>query len=401
MKITKYYVKFVSFLLVVLVFYNCNYQIKNSQKLVKSGETNLCIDTNGITDVANKLASWQIQNFSYSETRNLHDNGIGAWTNATFYLGLLEWAKANDSNSNNKTYIDWLKNIGEKANWVVPGNFENYPQYQLYHADEFCIAQLYLGLYDLSKDEKILYSVLNRANWVINNPGNLNMHHSNKQSWTWSDALFMAPPVYTQLYAVEKDDKYLDFMDKEFKRTYDHLYSKKDSLFFRDDSYFSKTESNGEKVFWGRGNGWVASALVRILKQLPQDSEYRLFYEELFKEFVPKLVSLQDSSGFWHASLLDPNSYPAPEASATALIAYAIAYGINNDVLDKKTYCPILNKTWGALQSIVDKNGKLGWVQPIGANPKKVSSEMTATYGVGAFLLAGSEIYKMKQNLLK
>jgi hypothetical protein len=33
-------------------------------------------------------------------------------------------------------------------------------------------------------------------------------------------------------------------------------------------------------------------------------------------------------------------------------------------------------------------------VQPIGADPKKVTKNMTAPYGVGAFLLAGSEVYE-------
>ena len=36
-------------------------------------------------------------------------------------------------------------------------------------------------------------------------------------------------------------------------------------------------------------------------------------------------------------------------------------------------------------------------VQPIGADPRKVTREMTEVYGVGAFLLAGNQIYKMAQ----
>ena len=43
----------------------------------------------------------------------------------------------------------------------------------------------------------------------------------------------------------------------------------------------------------------------------------------------------------------------------------------------------------------VEPDGKLGYVQPIGADPRKVTREMTEVYGVGAFLLAGCQIYKM------
>ena len=40
-------------------------------------------------------------------------------------------------------------------------------------------------------------------------------------------------------------------------------------------------------------------------------------------------------------------------------------------------------------------DGKLGWVQPVGADPKKVTRDMTELYGTGAFLMAASEIYKL------
>jgi rhamnogalacturonyl hydrolase YesR len=110
-----------------------------------------------------------------------------------------------------------------------------------------------------------------------------------------------------------------------------------------------------------------------------------------------KLATLQDSSGYWHASLLDPRSYPAPETSATAFYVYGLAWGIANGLLDRGTYLPVVQKGWEALVKAVHPDGKLGWVQPIGADPKKVTSDMTEVYGVGGFLLAGSEIYKMLQ----
>lgn len=136
------------------------------------------------------------------------------------------------------------------------------------------------------------------------------------------------------------------------------------------------------------------AGIPNLLKYLPQ--EYKGFYEDLFIELIGRLVELQDENGYWHASLLDPESYPVPEASATALITYAIAYGINEGLLDKKEYLPALTKSWNWLMSVVDEDGKLGWVQPIGADPKKVIGDMTAVYGVGAVLMAGTEICKMK-----
>lgn len=383
---------YVAFLLSSLLYFGCNDKKEDRKEIDEKEIKKPCVDKKEVQEVLTKVANWQIDNLSYATTGNLHDQGIDSWTNATFYVGLNEWAK---TDNNNSAFLKWLKGIGEKTSWIMPSNFKNNDHYQLYHADEFCIGQLYLNAYDSYGDPKMLASILERADWVLNNPGDSNMSSRNKQSWTWSDALFMAPPVYAHLAEIENDNKYLTFMDEEFKRTYQHLYSTDDKLFFRDDSYFDKTENNGQKVFWGRGNGWVAAGLVSILKQLPNDSPYRDFYENLFKEFIPRLASLQSESGFWHASLLDPESYPSPETSATALITYAIAYGINNNLIDKATYCSVADKAWESLLSVVDEDGKLGWVQPIGADPKKVTSNMTAPYGVGAFLLAGSEIYKL------
>ena len=339
-----------------------------------------------------QVANWQIANFKYASEGNLHDYGIDSWTNAILYIGMSEWATIAGYND---ACSDWLYDVGNTNKWKIPSNFSSSGRYSLYHADEICIGQFYLSMYDKYQEKQMLDPTLERANWIMNNPPDPNMNAHAKQSWTWCDALFMAPPVYAHLANISNDDAYLEFMDKEFRKTYLYLYDKENKLFFRDDSYFDKMEQNGQKVFWGRGNGWVAGGLVNLLKQLPKDSEYRPFYEDLFKEFIPRLAALQNQSGFWHASLLDPDSYPAPETSATALITYAVAYGINQGLLNKKGYTKVVDSAWNALLSVIDENGKLGYVQPIGADPKKVTCDMTAVYGVGVFLLAGCEIYKM------
>ena len=56
-----------------------------------------------------------------------------------------------------------------------------------------------------------------------------------------------------------------------------------------------------------------------------------------------------------------------------------------------------MRKAWSALVACVAPDGKLTHVQPIGADPKKFSADATEVYGVGAFLLAGSEVYRLTQ----
>ena len=217
----------------------------------------------------------------------------------------------------------------------------------------------------------MIIPTLARTEWIVNHPseGSFKLVEGDLKTlerWTWCDALFMAPPVYAKLYMLTGEKKYIKFMNREYKATYDYLFDKEENLFYRDWRYFDKCEANGKKVFWGRGNGWVLGGLVEILKELPKK-----------------------------ASLLDPASYPSPETSCTTFIVYSIAYGINEGLLDKEIYLPVMIKGWNALVSAVEPNGKLGYVQQIGADPKKVTRDMTEVYGVGAFLMAGNEIYKM------
>ncbi len=334
-----------------------------------------------VKDIMQAVGDWQIKDLNKAWKNGTSPHSPVSWVNGALYLGIFDWA----SLTGNESAFKWLNKIGNENYWQVGP--------RMYHADDICIAQLYLKMYEKYQKQQMLTPTIARADWVISNLKTEDM--KTKERWNWCDALFMAPAVYANLYTITKDEKYLKFMDQEFKATYDFLYDKNEKLFFRDASYFDKKEANGRKVFWGRGNGWVMGGLVNILKVLPKNNPYRPFYENLFKEMSDKIAELQGKDGFWHASLLDPDSYPAPETSSSGFMVYALAYGINEGLLNKNTYMPVVEKGWKALVSSVNTEGKLGWVQPIGQDPKKVTKDMTELYGVGAFLSAGAEIEKL------
>lgn len=340
--------------------------------------------------VLKKTADWQIANFHYTESRS-HDYSLASWTNATLYLGMLRWASIAPDSS----YNAWITAIAMKNDWKLSETFAKNPRYAFYHADELCMGQTYLALYRQYGKCEMIANLKKRLDWIMENPPDSSMNQNNKQVWTWSDALFMAPPVFAGIARAMRREDYLRYMDTQYKRSYRYLFDKEDALFYRDGSYFNKKGRNGKKIFWGRGNGWVAAGVVNLLRELPDNSPYRPFYRQVFLQLMPRLAALQDSNGFWHSSLLDTENYPAPETSATALITYALAYGVNAGLLDKTHYMPVIRKAWLALVSAVGPDGKLGWVQPIGADPANVTRDMTAVYGVGAFLMAGTEIYEL------
>ena len=346
------------------------------------------LDRAEVLSIARKVADWQVKDFPNNPYAVKEPKG---WIAGALYLGMYDWAEL----SGEEGYFNWLKKVFNRQYWQVAD--------RMYHADDVCVSQTYIDMYNKYKEEKMLLPTLARIDWVINNPskGGLDIDYSKPLSyerWSWCDALFMAPGVYTRLYTLTGNKKYMIFSDAEFKATYNHLYDKEEHLFFRDSRYFNQKEANGKKVFWGRGNGWVIGGLAEILKTLPEnDTEYRPFYQQLFCELSERLAGLQNKDGFWHASLLDPDSYPSPETSATGFIVYGLAYGVNQGYLPADKYLPVIEKGWKALVSAVEPDGKLGWVQPVGADPKKVTRDMTELYGTGALLMAAVEIYKLSE----
>lgn len=138
----------------------------------------------------------------------------------------------------------------------------------------------------------------------------------------------------------------------------------------------------------------MIGGIVRVLTFLPKDDPTRSRYETLFKEMMAKLRTLQRPDGFWTPSLLAPEGSP-PESSGTGFFIYGMAWGIEAGLLDRKTYEPSVIRGWKALQTAVDADGRLGWVQQVGDRPQNVAKEDTQFYGIGAFLLAGSAIYDL------
>lgn len=340
--------------------------------------------TDDIKKVMKLVADWQMADYPNNIHKTTHTPTM--WTNGAMYVGMAEWAKMADDDA----YFTWLKKVADNAHWQ--------PHYSMYFADDVCVSQLYCQLYEQYKNIGMIQPTQARLEWVMNHPSQAKLGYydpGSHERWCWCDALFMAPPAYARMAKITGEEKYLSFMDKEFWATYDLLYDKDEHLFYRDTRYLTQREKNGNKIFWGRGNGWVIGGLAIIIDQLPENHPTRPRYITLFQEMMGKVVTLQDEQGFWHAALLDYDSYPTPETSCSGFFAYGLAWGINRGYLSPEAYKPSAIKAWNALLSVVDEAGKLGWVQPIGADPQKVTKDMTEVFGVGAFLLAGSEMYKM------
>lgn len=333
-----------------------------------------------------RVASWQLDSIEHKGLRH----AAREWTSATLFTGMIEMTKL----SGGERYARYLESVGEQFDWKM------YADKYRYYADNYCVGQLYTWKYSHDKNTGYIADFARLADTLVRRPHSESLAWKNDialREWAWCDALFMGPPALSAIYKVTDNLQYLDLVDTLWWKTTNYLYNPKESLFYRDQSYFDKKESNGEDVFWSRGNGWVLAGLVRVLNDMPQTYKSRARWEGLYRSMVQRIASLQQNDGYWRTSLLDPELYPAKETSGTALFTYAIAWGINNKLIPSKDYEAVVWKGWKALRSAVHPDGKLGYVQQVGEAPGEVSYEDTEIYGVGAFLLAGSELLKLLQ----
>jgi rhamnogalacturonyl hydrolase YesR len=127
---------------------------------------------------------------------------------------------------------------------------------------------------------------------------------------------------------------------------------------------------------------------------MPGDYPDRPKFISQFTDMAAKIASLQSRDGLWRAGLLDPDAYGLPENSGSAFFTYALAWGINEKILDHDAYEPIVAKAWQGLVSHIHADGRLDCIQQTGASPAHYAPSASYVYGVGAFLLAGREVNK-------
>lgn len=313
------------------------------------------------------------------------------WTRGVYYEGLMALHEIYPKEAYYKYAYDWA----EFHQWGFNGGNTTR------NADNYCAAQTYIDLYNLEPDAKKLKNTKANINMLLNTP--------QLDDWSWIDAIQMGMPVFAKLGVLENDTRYFEKMHEMYMYTRDKhgdngLFNPKDGLWWRDADFDPPyTEPNGEDSYWSRGNGWVIGALAKVLSIIPEDAKHRDQYINDLKAMAEALVPIQRKDGFWNVSLHDPKHYGGKETSGTALFVYGMAYGVNNGILDKVKYTPIIEKAWNAMiEDALHSNGFLGYIQSTGKEPKDgqpLSYDKIPDfedYGLGCFLLAGSEIYRME-----
>jgi Predicted unsaturated glucuronyl hydrolase involved in regulation of bacterial surface properties, and related proteins len=289
------------------------------------------------------------------------------------------WARHNEwkgAKSDNRS--EWKYNYGETDAHVLFGDWQ------------ICF-QTYIDLFRLDPDSAKIRRAIEVMEYQMSTP--------ESDYWWWADGLYMVMPVMTKLYGITGDPRYLEKLHEYFLYARDLMYDEREHLFYRDAKYvYPKHKSaNGKKDFWARGDGWVFAGLAKVLRDLPPDYAHRQVFESVYREMAGAIVACQRPEGYWTRSLLDPAHAPGPETSGTAFFTFGLLWGVNNGYLGAE-YRSSAMKGWNYLSEFaLQPDGRVGYVQPIGERAipgQTVDAGSTANFGVGAFLLAASELVR-------
>ncbi|MBR4650439.1 MAG: glycoside hydrolase family 88 protein [Prevotella sp.] len=321
------------------------------------------------------------------------------WTRGVYYEGLMALYSID-------AQMKYLKYVDDWANYHkwTPRNGT-----KTTYADDQCCAQTYLDRYEMTGDRKMFDSC------------KVNMEKQMAQGrvnyWTWIDAIQMAMPMYSKMYRLTGDARYILFARDCYEWSRNEcgggLWNAEEGLWWRDKDFVPPyKESDGQNCYWSRGNGWVVAAYVKTIEDIERtrdfckNKEVRAFLKLLksdYKEMMQALLKCQREDGFWNVSLMSPVTYGGPETSGTALFVMGMSWGVRNGMLSAKKYRPAIDKAWNAITTVaVHPNGFLGYLQGTGKEPKD-GQPVTYTsvpdfedYGTGCVLLAAVEYYKLE-----
>ncbi len=235
----------------------------------------------------------------------------------------------------------------------------------------------------------------------------------------WLDGAYMAEPFRAQYAAVFGRPGDFDDIAKQFLLMHDHMQDRKTALLRHgwDESKemdWADKRTGLSPEIWGRAMGWYAMALADVLDWFPKDHPKRPELLMVFNEEMMAVDAQQDrQTGLWWEVMEKKGATGNfPEASASCMFVYAMAKGARMGYLPRAAE-EDAKKGWEGIQrKFVTHNADgtvtlTGTVKAAGLGGKPYRPGTYEYYvgeatgdndakGVGAYLLAGSEMEQAK-----
>lgn len=310
------------------------------------------------------------------------ESGDCAWERGAYFIGDLEAYRVTAKTE----YLNYAVKWADDNDW----KFYNDPEYNTENADNIICGQTYLDMLDLGIDSATDQHMLKTMDNLCAD--------SNNTYWWWIDTIYMALPLFYRMAKRYNNKKYAQkgyalYTDTKVRRK---LFDEEEGLWYRDENFMPGGSGvpGNEKVFWGRGNGWIFAGIARALMYIDREDEHFDEYAEMLNVMAEELIKYQQKDGFWRCNIKVPGAIDVPETSATVLIGYGMALGVRLGVLDKSYMESAIMAFEGINRIAINDDGKIGYVQGVACTPTPVYKDVTNDYAVGTYLLFASEIIK-------
>ena len=362
------------------------------------------------------------QRLAYSEMARQTNAPKWDYTMGLFTLSLL---KLNEQVPDARFVKFSEEKIGSliASNGVVPGY-----QHSEFQLDALNPGKTVLALFEATTNPgaRYLHACDQLAGQLNDQPRTFDGGFWHKLRYTnqmWLDGLYMAAPFYAAMgrYLIKPNQAY-DEVARQIRLMDEHTYDAKTGLNYHGwDAAKIQPWANPvtgcSSNFWGRAEGWYAMALVDVLDFFPTNHSARAPIIATLQKTAKGILKFQDAqTGLWW-QIMDQGNRPKNyrEATASAMVVYALAKGVNHGYLPR-AYIPAIETGYaGMVKNLTRDDGGGNWsltrccqVAGLGGSPSngKIRDGSFEYYagepvvdndlkGIGPFILAGIEVQKL------
>ena len=318
--------------------------------------------------------------------------------------------------TNDPMYLDYLQHAVDQ--FVQPdGTIVSYDS-QAYALNNILIGRQLLTLYRATHQEKYKLAAEKLRQQIATQPRTVSggvWHSRTTPNLMLLDDQFMLAPFYAEYAATFHEPRDLDDMVKQFTLLEQHTRDAKTGLMYHgwDESHtapWANVSTGTSPNLWARGMGWYLMALVDTLPYVPERDPHHAVLLAMLRRAAAAVERAQDpQSNLWYQILNKPGEKQNYiESSSVLMFTYAFAKGARLGYLPKP-YGIAAARAWKAARSRFIRTTAPGEVKitgtvthiALGASPADDGSDDYYLHapvvdddpkGVGAFLLAGSEM---------
>jgi unsaturated rhamnogalacturonyl hydrolase len=346
-----------------------------------------------------------------------HLNPKGAPTTRGFELGIvLAGMNSVWSATKEPKYLDYVQHGVDQ--FVQPdGTIVSYDPHA-YSLNNILIGRQLLTLYRATHQEKYKLAAERLRKQIATQPRTASggvWHSRATPNLMLLDDQFMLAPFYAEYAATFHEPQDLDDIVKQFTLLDQHTRDATTGLMYHgwDESHtapWANVSTGTSPNLWARGMGWYLMALVDALPYVPEHDPHQAVLLAMLRRAAAAVERAQDpQSGLWYQILNKPGEKQNYiESSSVLMFTYALAKGA------RLGYLP---KPYGIAAARAWRSARLRFIQTAASGEVKITGTVTHIAlgtsaadngsddyylhapvvdddpkGVGAFLLAGSEM---------